>query len=42
MIREFSASDILFIASAARWTLILSAIAFLGGAIGGLGIALAR
>ena len=42
MIREFSASDILFIASAARWTPILSAIAFLGGAIGGLGIALAR
>ncbi|MBC9245304.1 amino acid ABC transporter permease [Paracoccus sp. 11-3] len=42
MIREFSSADVLFIMSAARWTLILSAIAFLGGAIGGLSIALAR
>lgn len=42
MIREFSSSDVLFIVMAVRWTLILSAVAFLGGAIGGLGIALAR
>lgn len=42
MIREFSSADILFIVSAVRWTLILSAIAFLGGAIGGLLIALSR
>lgn len=42
MIREFSALDIWFIASAIRWTLILSLIAFAGGAIGGMMIALAR
>ncbi|WGR61705.1 amino acid ABC transporter permease (plasmid) [Paracoccus ferrooxidans] len=42
MIREFSSADILFIVSAVRWTLILSVIAFLGGAIGGLAVALAR
>lgn len=42
MIREFSHIDILFMASAIRWTLILSAIAFLGGALGGLAIALSR
>ncbi|RJE84865.1 amino acid ABC transporter permease [Paracoccus onubensis] len=42
MIREFSSADILFIVTAARWTLILSAIAFFGGAIGGLLIALSR
>ena len=42
MIREFSSTDVMFIVMAARWTLILSAIAFVGGALGGLGIALAR
>jgi polar amino acid transport system permease protein len=42
MIREFSSADILFILAAVRWTLILSAIAFTGGAIGGLIVALAR
>ena len=42
MIREFSSTDILFIVTAVRWTLILSAIAFAGGAIGGLLIALSR
>ncbi len=42
MIREFTSAELLFIVGAIRWTLILSAIAFLGGAIGGLGIALAR
>ncbi|WP_418304169.1 amino acid ABC transporter permease [Paracoccus indicus] len=40
--REFTSAELLFIVGAIRWTLILSAIAFLGGAIGGLGIALAR
>lgn len=42
MIREFTSAELLFIVGAIRWTLILSAIAFLGGAIGGLVIALAR
>ena len=42
MIREFSSTDVLFIVMAVRWTLILSAVAFLGGALGGLAIALAR
>ncbi|TPE49534.1 amino acid ABC transporter permease [Amaricoccus solimangrovi] len=42
MIRPFGLSDILLIAEAIRWTLALSAIAFAGGAIGGLAIALAR
>ncbi|WBU56261.1 amino acid ABC transporter permease [Paracoccus sediminicola] len=42
MIREFSSGDIMFIIGAARWTLILSAIAFLGGAVGGLIVALSR
>lgn len=42
MIREFTSAEVLFIVSAVRWTLILSAIAFLGGALGGLVIALAR
>lgn len=41
MIRPFSFADILFIAEAIRWTIALSAIAFAGGAIGGLLIALA-
>ncbi|MBP0616866.1 amino acid ABC transporter permease [Jiella mangrovi] len=42
MIREFGTSDFLFILFAVRWTLLLSAIAFAGGAVGGLVIALAR
>ena len=42
MIRPFSFADVLFIAEAIRWTIALSAIAFAGGAIGGLLIALAR
>lgn len=42
MIREFSNADVMFIVMAVRWTLILSAVAFLGGALGGLAIALAR
>ncbi|MCZ0962531.1 amino acid ABC transporter permease [Paracoccus benzoatiresistens] len=42
MIREFSSADVTFIVLAVRWTLILSAIAFAGGALGGLLVALAR
>lgn len=42
MIREFSSADVMFIVMAVRWTLVLSAVAFLGGAAGGLLIALAR
>ena len=42
MIRPFGLNDVLLIAEAIRWTLALSAIAFAGGALGGLLIALAR
>ena len=40
--RTFGTADFLFILEAARWTLALSLIAFIGGAIGGLIIALSR
>jgi polar amino acid transport system permease protein len=40
--REFGFADILFIAQAAQWTIALSLIAFVGGAVGGLTVALAR
>ena len=40
--RTFGFSEFLFILEAARWTLALSAIAFVGGAVLGLLIALAR
>src|SRR3954451_18547184 len=40
--RPLGTSDLLFIVEAARWTLLLSAAAFLGGALGGVLIALAR
>lgn len=40
--RTLSEGDILFILLAVRWTLLLSVIAFLGGAVGGLAVALAR
>ncbi len=40
--RTFGPNDLLFILSAARWTLALSLIAFVGGAIGGLVVALLR
>jgi polar amino acid transport system permease protein len=40
--RTFGPGDLMFILEAARWTLGLSLIAFIGGAIGGLAIALAR
>jgi polar amino acid transport system permease protein len=42
MIRQFTANEALFIITAVRWTLLLSAVAFIGGGIGGLGVALAR
>jgi polar amino acid transport system permease protein len=40
--RTFGLTDFLFILDAAQWTLALSLIAFIGGAIGGLLVALAR
>jgi len=40
--RTFGLNDLLFILSAARWTLALSLIAFIGGAAGGLAVALSR
>jgi polar amino acid transport system permease protein len=40
--RTFGINDIWFILQAAQWTIALSLIAFIGGAIGGLIVALAR
>ncbi|MBZ9857148.1 amino acid ABC transporter permease [Mesorhizobium sp. CA13] len=40
--RELSSGDILYIIGAVRWTLLLSIIAFIGGSIGGVLVALAR
>lgn len=40
--RSFSTTDFLFILEAAQWTIALSLIAFVGGCIGGLALALAR
>lgn len=40
--RTFGYSEFLFILQAARWTVALSMIAFLGGAVGGLIVALCR
>lgn len=42
MFRTFGPNEVWFIVSAVQWTLLLSAVAFTGGAIGGLAIALAR
>ena len=42
MIRHFGPNEVLFIVEAVRWTLLLSAIAFAGGGLGGLVVALAR
>lgn len=42
MIRPFTSAEFLFLIMAVRWTLLLSAIAFVGGAAGGLLVALAR
>ena len=40
--RTFGPQDFFFILQAAQWTILLSLIAFVGGAIGGLAVALAR
>ena len=40
--RTFGIQDFWFILQAARWTVLLSLIAFVGGALGGLSVALAR
>src|SRR5215213_8321942 len=40
--RQLGPNDIIFILAAVRWTLVLSLAAFLGGAIGGVLVALAR
>ena len=40
--RTFGLNDLWFIVQAAQWTVLLSLIAFTGGAIGGLAVALAR
>jgi polar amino acid transport system permease protein len=40
--RQLGPNEIIFIIAAVRWTLLLSLVAFLGGAVGGLLVALAR
>jgi polar amino acid transport system permease protein len=42
MIREFSFTDVLYLVAAMRWTLALTAIAFIGGGLVGLLVALLR
>lgn len=42
MIRDFSAAELLLLLRAAQWTVVLSLIAFLGGGVAGLAVALAR
>jgi polar amino acid transport system permease protein len=42
MMRQFGPMEAWFIISALRWTLLLSAVAFIGGGIAGMGVALAR
>jgi polar amino acid transport system permease protein len=42
VIREFSITDFWFLVQSARWTVLLSLIAFLGGGLGGITIALMR
>jgi len=42
MLHEFGTRDLLYILRAAQWTVALSLIAFVGGGILGLGVALAR
>ena len=42
MIREFGLIDIMYLLGAARWTVALAAVAFLGGGLAGLLIALLR
>ena len=42
MIREFALIDVLYLVAAMRWTLVLTAIAFVGGGLVGLAVALLR
>lgn len=42
MFRSFGPNEAIFIVMAVRWTLLLSVVAFAGGAVGGLAIALSR
>jgi polar amino acid transport system permease protein len=42
VIREFSATDFWFLVLTARWTVLLALIAFVGGGVVGLGIAILR
>jgi polar amino acid transport system permease protein len=42
MLRQFGPNEFLFILTAARWTVLLSLIAFAGGTVGGLIVALSR
>ena len=42
MIREFSATDFWFLVLTVRWTVLLALIAFVGGGVVGLGIAILR
>ena len=42
MIREFTFNDVLYLVAAMRWTLALTAIAFAGGGLVGLAVALLR
>ena len=42
MIREFTLNDVLYLVAAMRWTLALTAIAFVGGGLVGLSVALLR
>jgi len=42
MLRQFGTNEFLFILAATQWTVLLSIIAFAGGAAGGLAIALMR
>jgi polar amino acid transport system permease protein len=42
MIREFSFGEVWFLVLALRWTLLLTLVAFVGGGVVGLGVAVAR
>jgi polar amino acid transport system permease protein len=42
MIREFSLSEVWFLVLALRWTVLLTIVAFVGGTVGGLAIAVLR
>ena len=42
MIREFTTNEFLFLLQAARWTIVLSLIAFVGGGLFGLVVAVLR